>query len=95
MKYAAKKLGMMLLTMLIVSFITFLAFQIITGDPTNTLLGSEATPERVEALREELGLNPLRRGLTAQQGIGGIAGDDLEGQKCYKRDDQHGQQHPA
>ena len=57
MKYAAKKLGMMLLTMLIVSFVTFLAFQIITGDPTNTLLGSEATPERVEALREELGLN--------------------------------------
>ena len=47
----------MLLTMLIVSFLAFLAFQVITGDPTNTLLGSEATPERVEALREELGLN--------------------------------------
>ena len=57
MKYAAKKLGMMLLTMLIVSFLAFLAFQVITGDPTATLLGSEATPERVEALREELGLN--------------------------------------
>ena len=65
MKYAAKKLGMMLLTMLIVSFLAFLAFQVITGDPTHTLLGSEATPERVEALREELGLNrplPVRYG---------------------------------
>ncbi len=57
MKYAAKKLGMVLLTMLIVSFLAFLTFQVITGDPTNTLLGSEATPERVAALREELGLN--------------------------------------
>ncbi len=57
MKNAAKKLGMMLLTMLIVSFFAFLAFQVISGDPTNTLLGSEATPERAEALREELGLN--------------------------------------
>jgi ABC-type dipeptide/oligopeptide/nickel transport system permease component len=57
MKYAAKKLGLMLLTMLIVSFLAFLAFQIIPGDPTNTLLGSEATPERVAALRSELGLD--------------------------------------
>ncbi len=57
MKYAAKKLGLMLLTMLIVSFLAFLAFQIIPGDPTNTLLGSEATPERVAALRAELGLD--------------------------------------
>ena len=57
MKHAAKKLGLMLLTMLIVSFLAFLAFQIIPGDPTNTLLGSEATPERVAALRAELGLD--------------------------------------
>ena len=57
MKYAAKKLVLMLLTMLIVSFLAFLAFQIIPGDPTNTLLGSEATPERVAALRSELGLD--------------------------------------
>ena len=57
MKYAAKKIGMMLLTMVIVSFFAFLAFQIIPGDPTTKLLGSDATAESVAALREKLGLD--------------------------------------
>ena len=56
MKYAAKKIVWMLLTMVIVSFLAFLAFRIIPGDPTAKLLGEQATPERVEALRQELGL---------------------------------------
>ena len=57
MKYAAKKIVWMLLTMVIVSFLAFLAFRIIPGDPTAKLLGEQATPERVEALRQELGLD--------------------------------------
>ena len=48
---------MMLLTMLIVSFLAFLAFQVIPGDPTNTILGTDATPEQVAALRAQLGLD--------------------------------------
>ena len=55
MKYAAKKIVWMLLTMVIVSFLAFLAFRIIPGDPTAKLLGEQATPERGEALRQELG----------------------------------------
>ena len=51
MKYAAKKIGLMLLTMVIVSFLAFLAFQVIPGDPAVKLLGTEATPERIAALR--------------------------------------------
>lgn len=57
MKYAAKKGLMLLLTMLIVSFLVFVAFQIIPGDPTTKLLGTQATPERIAALRAELGLD--------------------------------------
>ena len=57
MKYAARKLGTLLLTMLIVSFLTFLAFQLIPGDPATAMLGTQATPEKVAALREQLGLN--------------------------------------
>lgn len=37
--------------------LAFLAFRIIPGDPTAKLLGEQATPERVEALRQELGLD--------------------------------------
>ncbi|MBQ6421370.1 MAG: ABC transporter permease [Clostridia bacterium] len=57
MKYAAKKIGMLVITVLLVSFLTFTAFQLISGDPAETLLGTAATPERVQALREELGLD--------------------------------------
>ena len=57
MKNIVKKIGMMLLTMVIVSFFAFLAFQIIPGDPTTKLLGSDATAEAVAALRAELGLD--------------------------------------
>lgn len=57
MKEAAKRIFMLLITMVIVSFLTFLAFSLISGDPATSLLGTEATPEKVAALREQLGLN--------------------------------------
>ncbi len=37
--------------------LAFLAFQVIPGDPTTKMLGTEATPEAVAALRAELGLD--------------------------------------
>ena len=57
MKYAGKKLLSMLVTLLAVSFLVFLAFDLIPGDPALAQLGTNATPERLESLREEMGLN--------------------------------------
>ena len=57
MKYAAKRVLMLLLTMVIVSLLAFVAFDLISGDPATAMLGTEATPEKVAALREQLGLN--------------------------------------
>lgn len=57
MKYAGKKLLSMLLALLAASFIFFLVFDIIPGDPAVARLGTNATPERLETLREEMGLN--------------------------------------
>lgn len=57
MKYLAKKLAALVATLLVVSLLAFLAFQVIPGDPTTKILGTEATDEAVEALRQELGLN--------------------------------------
>ena len=57
MKYALKRILTLLLTMLLVSFLTFAAFELISGDPAQTILGTEATPELLAALREEMGLN--------------------------------------
>ena len=57
MKYTAKKLLTLIVTLFIVSLLAFLAFQVIPGDPTTKMLGTEATPEAKEALLEELGFN--------------------------------------
>lgn len=46
MKYAAKKLSALIITLFMVSVLAFLAFQIIPGDPTTKMLGTEATPEQ-------------------------------------------------
>lgn len=57
MKNAVKKLFSLLFTLIAVSFFTFLAFELISGDPAQTLLGTESSPERLAALRAELGLD--------------------------------------
>ena len=57
MKYAGKKVITMFLTLFAVTLFVFLAFHFISGDPVTSMLGTQATPERVEALREEMGLN--------------------------------------
>ena len=75
MKYAAKKIGLMLLTMVIVSFLAFLAFQVIPGDPAVKLLGTEATPERIAALRAEMGLDRPFLERYVQWVLGALRGD--------------------
>ena len=57
MKYIGKKVITMLFTLFIVSLLVFFAFSFISGDPATSMLGMEATPLKVAALREELGLN--------------------------------------
>ena len=57
MRYIVKKTGILIVTLLLVSLLAFLAFQIIPGDPVTKLLGTDYSPERAAALREELGLN--------------------------------------
>lgn len=57
MKYIAKKFGSLLFTLLLVSFLSFFAFSVIPGDAAKSQLGTEATPERIEALQKEMGLD--------------------------------------
>lgn len=57
MKFIFKKIITLIITLFIVSVAVFSAFQIIPGDVVASILGTEATPEREEQLREELGLN--------------------------------------
>lgn len=57
MRLLGKKFVTMILTVLIVTFFVFLAFSVIPGDPAVNMLGTSATKEKVELLREQMGLN--------------------------------------
>lgn len=57
MKYFAKKTLTLIITLFMISIATFFVFQIIPGDAVANMLGTEATPEREEALRQQLGLD--------------------------------------
>lgn len=52
-----KRLGLGVLTLLVVSIIIFGAVELLPGDVAQQVLGQAATEETVAALREELGLN--------------------------------------
>ena len=57
MKYILRKLLTLIITLFIVSLLAFLAFQVIPGSPATSMLGTNATPEKVAQLEEELGLD--------------------------------------
>lgn len=57
MQFILKKIGTLIITLLLISMAAFLAFQMIPGDPVQSMLGMEATPEQIAAMRESLGLN--------------------------------------
>ena len=57
MKYFLKKLMTLIITLLLISFLSFTAFSVIPGDAALSRLGKDATEEQIENLREEMGLN--------------------------------------
>ena len=57
MKFILKRIGTLIITLVIISFLSFLAFSLIPGDAAVANLGMDADEAAVEALREELGLN--------------------------------------
>lgn len=63
MKYIIRRVLTLILTLVLVSLLTFFAFNIIPGDPAEVILGTSASPQRLAVLRLQLGLNqpfPIR-----------------------------------
>ncbi len=56
-QYILRRLGFMLLTMFIVSVVVFLVSELAPGDVARHILGQFASPEQVELLREQMGLD--------------------------------------
>jgi len=57
MNYIGRRLAVTILTLFLVSIISFGAFRLIPGDAAVLALGTEATNEQIEALRSEMGLD--------------------------------------
>lgn len=56
-KYIAKRVLHALFIMWLVATTVFVGLRLIPGGPVRSMLGQEATPEAVQALRDQLGLN--------------------------------------
>lgn len=56
-KYIIRRLLYLIPVLLGVSFIIFVLFNLVSGDPTGVLLGKNATAKQMAELREQLGLN--------------------------------------
>jgi len=60
LKFIARRLLLAIPTLFGLSIVLFMFVRLLPGDPARAILGQHATPERVAALREHLGLdNPL------------------------------------
>ncbi len=76
----SKRLGFMILTLAVMSFLIFFLVEIMPGDAAQTVLGQSATPESLASLRASMGLNdPLlvRYGRWAGGFIQGDLGESL------------------
>lgn len=66
MKYLIRKVCTLIITLFVISLLSFLAFQVIPGDAALSKLGTGATEQKRERLRREMGLD---RPVLEQYGI--------------------------
>jgi peptide/nickel transport system permease protein len=57
LRYTLRRLGFLVLTVLLTSLIIFIVTQLLPGDVARVILGREAGEQAVQALRQQLGLN--------------------------------------
>lgn len=57
LRYSLKRLLSLALSLIVASVVIFMAIEVVPGDPATFMLGINAQPDTIAALREELGLN--------------------------------------
>lgn len=55
--FLAKRIGIGAITLLVASIVVFAVLEILPGDPALLMLGMNATPEALAAMRDQMGLN--------------------------------------
>lgn len=82
-RYIVKRLASLLATLLVASIVVFTVIEIVPGDPASFMLGLNAQPDTVAALRAELGLDAskMQRYL---QWVGGMVQGDFGQSYTYR-----------
>jgi len=75
LRYLLKRLGSLLVTLVVASLIVFIAIEVVPGDPASYMLGINAQPEAVAALKSELGLDQSKPVRYWQWVTGMLVGD--------------------
>jgi len=57
LRYVGRRLLLAIPTLIGVATVVFFLIRLIPGDPAKVIAGDTATPEQVERIRENLGLN--------------------------------------
>ena len=57
LKYIIRRIIAMIPVVIGITFLVFMIMQLAPGDPVQMILGDNASPEAVEAMRDEMGLN--------------------------------------
>ena len=74
--YYIRKVAGFLVTLFLVSILTFAVFQILPGDPALVILGVDADPMQIEQLHQEMGIDqPIH--IRFLSWIGGVLQGDL------------------
>lgn len=79
-RYAGLRIASAIATLLVVSVILFAAVEWLPGDPAQQILGVNATPERLDVLREQLNLDdpvPQRYGRWLWSALQGDLGESV------------------
>ena len=83
LRYIARRLLSLALSLLVASVVIFLLIEMVPGDPATFMLGTGAQPETLAALREQLGLN-LPLPVRYASWLGSVLTGDLGNSFTYK-----------
>ncbi len=83
LRYTLKRLLSLTISLIVASFVIFLVIEVAPGDPASFMLGMNAQPETLAALRAELGLD-MSKGARYLDWIGGMAVGDFGTSYTYR-----------
>ncbi len=75
LRYLYRRLGSLAATLLVASLVVFVVIEVVPGDPASYMLGLNAQPDTVAALRSELGLDQSKPARYVQWVTGMLRGD--------------------